>query len=174
RVLFRSYYAYKRFPAEAWQAYVPEGADSATHKPHLDPTGTITFTLGTLLVMWTFVELEKGGVYYLLLPIGVVVLIWWVWWERRDNRRGDERMVDMELSANRSFGNGALLIGLFFTGYTSVWVSVAIFLQTGHGISALMAALVGVPSAVLTSISSQVAGRYVLRAGRAMVAWGMT
>src|SRR5690625_476231 len=37
-----------------------------------------------------------------------------------------------------------------------------------------MAALVGVPSAVLTSISSQVAGRYVLRAGRAMVAWGMT
>src|SRR5699024_1960459 len=87
---------------------------------------------------------------------------------------GGDPMVDMNLFANRSYRNGALLIGLFFTGYTSVWVSVAIFLQTGHGISALMAALVGVPSAVLTSISSQVAGRYVLRAGRAIVASGMT
>src|SRR5690625_7925200 len=83
-------------------------------------------------------------------------------------------MVYMTVFLNRCYRHGALLIGLFFTGYTSVWVSVAIFLQTGHGISALMAALVGVPSAVLTSISSQVAGRYVLRAGRAMVAWGMT
>src|SRR5699024_3636101 len=64
--------------------------------------------------------------------------------------------------------------GLFFTGSTSVWVTVAIFLQTGHGISALLAALVGLPSAVATSISSQIAGRYVLRAGRAMVAWGMS
>ncbi len=168
------YFAYKRFPDEAWQAYVPEGADSATHKPDLDPIGTITFTLGTLLVMWTFLELDKGGIYYLLLPIGVVVLIWWVWWERRYKRRGGDPMVDMKLFANRSYRNGALLIGLFFTGYTSVWVSVAIFLQTGHDFSALMAAMVGLPSAVMTSISSQVAGRYVLRAGRAMVAWGMT
>src|SRR5699024_2476583 len=69
---------------------------------------------------------------------------------------------------------GALLIGLFVPGYTSVLVSVALSLQTCCGLSALMAALVGVPSAVLTSISSQVAGRYVLRAGRAVVAWGMT
>src|SRR5699024_4849025 len=83
-------------------------------------------------------------------------------------------MVDMNLFANRHYRNGALLIGLFFTGYTSVWGSVAIFLQIGHGISAQIAALLGVPTAVLTSISSQVAGRYVLRAGRAMVAWGMT
>src|SRR5699024_2324583 len=160
------YYAYKRFPAEVWQAYVPEGADSAPHKPELDPIGTITFTLGTLLVKWTFLELDKGGIYYFLLPIGVVLLVLWVWWGRRYKRRGGDPMVDMNLVANRSYRNGALLIGLFFTGYTSVWVSVAIFLQTGHGISALMAALVGVPSAVLTSISSQVAGRYVLRAGR--------
>src|SRR5699024_4287902 len=141
------YYAYKRFPAEAWQAYVPEGADPATHKPDLDPIGTITFTPGTLLVMWTFLELVTGGLESLLLPIVSVVLIWWVWWERRYKRRGGDPMVHMNLFANRSYRNGALLIGLFFTGYTSVWVSVAIFLQTGHGISALMAALVGVPSA---------------------------
>lgn len=168
------FFAYRNFPAAAWKRSVPEGVDETSHKPDLDPIGTVTFTLGTLLVMWTFLELDKGGVYYFMLPIGVIILAWWVWWERRYKRRGGSPMVDMKLFRNRSYRNGTLLIGLFFTGSTSVWVTVAIFLQTGHGISALIAALVGLPSAVATSISSQVAGRYVLRAGRAMVAWGMS
>ncbi|MDN6519806.1 MAG: MFS transporter [Yaniella sp.] len=166
--------AYRNFPTAAWQRFVPEGMDVTHHKPDLDPVGPTTFTVGTLLVMWTFLELDKGGIYFLMLPIGVIILAWWVWWERRYKRRGGDPMVDMALFKNRSYRNGTLLIGLFFTGSTSVWVTVAIFLQTGHGISALLAALVGLPSAVATSISSQIAGRFVLRAGRAMVAWGMS
>lgn len=167
-------FAYRNFPTAAWQRYLPEDANGDTHKPDLDPIGTTTFTLGTLLVMWTFLEITKGGIYLVMLPIGLAILAWWVWWERRYKRRGGAPMVDMALFKNRSYRNGTLLIGLFFTGSTSVWVTVAIFLQTGHGISALLAALVGLPSAVATSISSQIAGRYVLRAGRAMVAWGMS
>jgi MFS family permease len=119
-------------------------------------------------------EIDKGGIYWAMLPVGGAILSWWVWWERRYKRRGGEPMVDMALFRNRPYRNGTLLIGLFFTGSTSVWVTVAVFLQSGHGISALVAALVGVPSAIATSISSQIAGRYVLRAGRPMVAWGMT
>ncbi len=165
------WFAYRHFPKEAW---LPSRPRAAGTKPDLDPVGTVTFTLGTLFVMWAFLEIEKGGIYWAMLPVGIVILIWWVWWERRYKRRGGAPMVDMALFRNRSYRNGTLLIGLFFTGSTSVWVTVAIFLQTGHGISALAAALVGVPSAIATSISSQIAGRYVLRAGRAMVAWGMT
>ena len=165
------WFAYRYFPAEAWQRARPKNNSG---KPDLDPVGTVAFTLGTLLVMWAFLEIDVGGIYWAMLPIGVIILIWWVWWERRYKRRGGDPMVDMALFRNRSYRNGTLLIGLFFTGSTSVWVTVAIFLQTGHGISALAAALVGLPSAIATSISSQIAGRYVLRAGRAMVAWGMT
>lgn len=162
---------YRNFPDEAW---VPTGPAAKGGKPDLDPIGTVTFTLGTLLVMWTFLEIDKGGIFWAMLPVGVIILIWWVWWERRYKRRGGEPMVDMALFRNRPYRNGTLLISLFFTGSTSVWVTVAIFLQNGHGVSALTAALVGLPSAIFTSISSQIAGRYVLRAGRAMVAWGMT
>lgn len=166
--------AYRTFPKAAWVPDVPEGATAEPGKPDLDPVGTVAFTLGTLLVMWTFLEIDKGGIYWLMLPVGVVILVWWVWWERRYKRRGGEPMVDMALFRNRPYRNGSLLISLFFTGSTSVWVTVAIFLQTGHGISALIAALVGIPSAIATSISSAIAGRYVLSAGRAMVAWGMS
>lgn len=164
------WFAHRYFPAEAWQ----RTETARGEKPDLDPIGTVAFTLGTLLVMWTFLEIDKGGIYWAMLPVGVAILSWWVWWERRYKRRGGEPMVDMALFRNRPYRNGTLLIGLFFTGSTSVWVTVAVFLQSGHGISALVAALVGVPSAIATSISSQIAGRYVLRAGRPMVAWGMT
>ena len=166
--------AYRTFPKAAWVPDAPEGTASPPGKPDLDPIGTVAFTLGTLLVMWTFLEIDKGGIYWAMLPVGIVMLVWWVWWERRYKRRGGAPMVDMALFRNRSYRNGSLLISLFFTGSTSVWVTVAIFLQTGHGISALIAALVGIPSAIATSISSVIAGRYVLSAGRAMVAWGMS
>ena len=166
--------AYRTFPKAAWVRHVPEGASAEPGKPDLDPVGTVAFTLGTLLVMWTFLEIDAGGIYWAMLPVGIAILFWWVWWERRYKRRGGAPMVDMALFSNRPYRNGSLLISLFFTGSTSVWVTVAIFLQTGHGISALTAALVGVPSAIATTISSQIAGRYVLAAGRAMVAWGMS
>lgn len=165
------WFAHRYFPAEAWQRTGPAARGG---KPDLDPVGTVAFTLGTLLVMWTFLEIDQGGIFWAMLPVGVAILVWWVWWERRYKRRGGAPMVDMALFRNRPYRNGTLLIGLFFTGSTSVWVTVAIFLQTGHGVSALSAALVGVPSAIATSISSQIAGRYVLKAGRPMVAWGMT
>src|SRR5699024_6700074 len=122
--------AYRNFAPAEWKRFVPEGMDVTHHKPDLDPVGTTTFTVGTLLVMWTFLELDKGGVYFLMLPVGVIILAWWVWWERRYKRHGGAPMVDMALFKNRSYRNGTLLIGLFFTGSTSVWVTVAIFLQT--------------------------------------------
>src|SRR5699024_8597826 len=139
--------AYRNFPTAAWPRFVPEGMDVTHHAPDLDPVCTATFTVGTLPLMCPFPELYHGGISFLLLPIGVIILAWWVWWERRYKRRGGDPMVDMALFKNRSYRNGTLLIGLFFTGSTSVWVTVAIFLQTGHGISALLAALVGLPSA---------------------------
>lgn len=164
--------AYRTFPEAAWRPATGDSARPA--RPDLDPIGTVVFTLGTLLVMWTFLEIDQGGIYWAMLPVGVAALLWWVWWERRYQRRGRTPMVDMALFRNRPYRNGALLISLFFTGSTSVWVTVAIYLQTGHGISALTAALVGIPSALATTVSSQIAGRHVLSAGRAMVAWGMS
>ncbi|HLS01462.1 MAG TPA: MFS transporter, partial [Beutenbergiaceae bacterium] len=98
--------AYRNFPTAAWQRFVPEGMDVTHHKPDLDPVGTTTFTVGTLLVMWTFLELDKGGVYFLMLPVGVIILAWWVWWERRYKRHGGAPMVDMALFKNRSYRNG--------------------------------------------------------------------
>src|SRR5690625_3506393 len=68
------WFAHRYFPAEAWQ----RTETARGEKPDLDPIGTVAFTLGTLLVMWTFLEIDKGGIYWAMLPVGGAILSWWV------------------------------------------------------------------------------------------------
>ena len=56
---------------------------------------------------------------------------------------------------------------------TSVWVVVAIYLQLGQGYTALEAGLVGLPSAITSAIAAAIAGRHVVRVGRAIVLFGI-
>jgi MFS family permease len=83
-------------------------------------------------------------------------------------------MVDMELFRTRSFSNGTLLIGLYFMGYTSIWLLVAQYLQNGLHHTALHAGMIGLPAALAGAVAAPLAGRYVTRVGRVMVMWGLT
>ncbi|NEK47533.1 MFS transporter, partial [Rhizobium leguminosarum] len=79
----------------------------------------------------------------------------------------------LRLFQTRSFACGALLIAIYFTGSTSMFVVIAMFMQNGLGYPALHAALIGLPSAVMSSVMSTVAGRVVLRTGRKIVVLGI-
>lgn len=161
------------FPASAWVGQQPpDGTAGRRRGPDLDPLGMAVFAAGTLLIMLTFLEHERGWAIWLL-PAGLLLIGAWIWWEHHYERLGGAPMVPLKLFRTRSFANGSLLIGVYFTGVTSVFVLVAMYLQEGHGASALVAALVGIPSAVFTTIGSRIAGRHVLRFGRKMVALGM-
>lgn len=167
------------FPTSAWHPS-DAAASSATTKGHsgkkvrpdLDPVGTVLFSLGTLLVMVSFLELRLGLWILSLTVVGILVIVGWVFWEKRYRRRGGAPMVNLELFKTRSYANGTLLIAFYFTGITSIWVVVAMYLQTEFGFSALHASFIGLPSAALTMFSSQFAGRRVLRIGRRLVAYG--
>lgn len=82
-------------------------------------------------------------------------------------------MVDLHIFRTRSFSNGALIVTLYFLGMTSIWVLVALYMQQGAGKSALEAGLVGVPSAILSAIAANWAGKRVTRYGRAIVIGGL-
>ena len=58
-------------------------------------------------------------------------------------------------------------------GITSIWVLVALYFQSGLGHSALAAGSVGIPAALLSSISATLAGRSVSVHGRKVVVLGM-
>lgn len=110
---------------------------------------------------------------WLLVPAGLGLLGLWVWWERRYQRRGRAPMVDLALFRVRSFSVGTLIAGLYFMGVTSVWVLVAMYVQSGLGRSALEAGLIGLPAAMLSAVSSHWAGKRVTRSGAQILVAGM-
>ncbi len=152
------------------------GADSDSHgrrRADFDPVGLVLLGVGTLLVMLPFLERSAGAWIYALVPVGVAVVCLWVRWENRYSRRGGSPMVDMQLFRTRSFAYGASLTSMYFVGMPGIWVIVALYLQNGLGFPALHAGLVGLPSALLSAIAAQAAGRVVLTFGRKMVVLGV-
>lgn len=139
----------------------------------LDPVGVILFTLAVLCIMLPFLERALGPAVFALVPVGIALLAVWVWWERRYRRQGRDPMVNLGLFQTPSFANGTLLVALLFTGTTSTWVVLAIYLQNGQGATPMQAALVGLPAAVASGVAASVAGRHVLRLGRPLVATGL-
>ena len=139
----------------------------------LDPVGAVLLSLAMLVLLLPFVERGMGARGWLLVPAGLGLLGLWVWWELRYRRRGRSPMVDLALVRIRSFSIGTLIAGLYFMGVTSVWVLVAMYVQTGLGRSALEAGLVGLPAAMLSAVSSHWAGKRVVRSGAQILIAGL-
>ncbi len=139
----------------------------------LDPVGAVLLGLAVLAVLLPFVEAEASALVWISLPVGVGILLVWLWWEQRYKRLGRSPMVDLAIFRTRSFANGSLLITLYFMGVTSIWVLVALYMQDGLGHSALEAGLVGLPSSVLSIFAALWGGRNVVRYGRKVVIGGM-
>lgn len=154
------------FPREAFGARRESRAD-------LDPVGVALFTVAMLCLMLPFLERGPGPVVFAVVPVGLALLASWVHWEQRHAARGGQPMVRISLFRIRSFAFGTALIGLQFTGVTSVHVVLALYLQRGHGWSALAAALIGLPAALATGVFSSYAGRRVLEVGRRLVLVGL-
>lgn len=162
------------FPRPLWR-----GGGATTDPPSpsktqvdLDPVGALLLGGAVFAGIFPFVQtdLPHG---WLLVVLAVVLAAFWVGWERRYLRSGRAPMVDLAIFSTASFSNGSALISFYFLGATSIWVLIALHLQEGLGYSALVAGAVGVPHAVLSGLSSYVAGKHVIRLGRIVVIWGI-
>ncbi|UQN15794.1 MFS transporter [Gulosibacter sp. ACHW.36C] len=176
-------------PASTWHPLAIDDPSATTHeipvitqanaaqaqraRSDFDPVGMLLLAAGTLFVMLPFMEAALGWWVWSSLLIGVALVVLWVRWELRYRARGRTPMVDMDLFRTRSFSNGALLIGLYFVGNTSIWLLVAQYMQRGLGHDALTAGMMGLPAALTGAITAPIAGRYVVRIGRVMVLWGL-
>lgn len=139
----------------------------------LDPIGSILLGLAVLATMFPFVEGGASPWFWLLLPVGIVLVWVWVRWERHYRATGRSPMVDLGIFSIRSFTNGSIIVMLYFLGMTSIWVLVALYLQEGTDKTALQAGLVGVPSALISAYAAHWAGRRVIRYGRKLVIGGL-
>lgn len=139
----------------------------------LDPIGALLLGAAVLAILWPFMEARSSALTWLLFPVGVLLVAVWLRWERYYQASGRSPMVDLSIFRTRSFSNGTLIVTLYFLGMTSIWVLVALYMQQGAGRSALEAGMVGLPSAVLSALAANWAGKRVMRLGRRLVIGGL-
>ncbi|RNE66827.1 MFS transporter [Cryobacterium tepidiphilum] len=160
-------------PRPLFNRHLPDGPGLPRPRHDLDPVGAVLLGLAVLAVLLPFVEAESHPAVWFALPLGILLVALWLWWERRYKERGNSPMVDLAIFRTPSFANGSLLITLYFMGVTSVWVLVALYMQDGLDHSAFESGFVGLPSSVLAAVTALWSGRNVARLGRKVVIAGM-
>lgn len=151
---------------ELWRGR--RSVSSQAEKIDLDPLGAIVLSAAVATFMWPFMT-QGSQARWLALPASALLAISWVGWERRYAARGGAPLIRLELFSLPSFAYGTAISGLFFLGAPSVFVTMAIFLQSGLGKTALVAGLIGLPNAFASAVCAGYVAKRVLRTGPLIV-----
>ncbi|MDN2578551.1 MFS transporter [Aquibium sp. ELW1220] len=112
--------------------------------------------------MWTFA----------MLGLAVVSAIAFQRHEAGRARAGLSQLLPVTLLHNRSFLLGMTMVTVFFSGVAGFFIVLAVFLQTGFGLSPLESGLTTVPFPVGVLLASIASGRFAGRWPRARIAGG--
>jgi EmrB/QacA subfamily drug resistance transporter len=154
---------------------LPRFPASTGKREEFDLLGVLLLGAAVLSFMLPLVQEQQwtGRLKWALLPVGTLLLAaFWVW-ERRQGRRGQAPLVDLDLFSLRSFTFGSLISLTYFAGFTTVFFVYSLFLQNTAGYSALAAGLSVLPFAVASAVGAMIGGRLVMRHGRMLVVVGL-
>ncbi|HET8616623.1 MAG TPA: MFS transporter [Actinomycetales bacterium] len=154
--------------------WVPEHVGGRRHED-LDLVGVLLLGAGVFSVLLPLVQQRQWsgpGKWWLLL-LGALLLGAFVQWERRQLRHGRHPLVDLRLFSIETYSAGTAIAFLYFSGFTSIFFIVTIYLQSGMRYSALLAGLSVTPFAVGSAVTALVGGRVVSRIGRPLVVLGL-
>ncbi|GGP17075.1 MFS transporter [Nonomuraea glycinis] len=151
----------------------PSGRRSGGRRESVDPVGVLLLGLGVALLLLPVIQQHqwKGEAKWLLIPAALLVLAGFIVWERRYPR---EPLIDLALFAKRSYSVGLTIALFYFAGFTGIFFIFTLYLQSGLSYTPLMAGLAITPFALGSASAAVVGGRLVTRAGRRVVATGLT
>lgn len=111
-------------------------------------TATRTFTVGPL-------ELQEGGlsIVPICLGLGVVLLAFFYWWERRLIRTGGTTLVDLSLFGIRRYGFGNVVALVVSLGEFGILFVLPLWMQSVHGTDPLTTGLILATLAIGTLLS---------------------
>lgn len=143
-----------------------------------DVVGLLLLGVAVLALMLPFItasENEEGlaAAPWWLLLLAAVMIVAVVCWERFFEKRGGNVVMPRDLIRTASFTFGAGIGLIYFTGFTSIFLIVTLYLQDGLGLTPLQAGLVQTPFALAGGVSAMLGGRLVVRIGRWTVVVGV-
>jgi EmrB/QacA subfamily drug resistance transporter len=147
---------------------VPE---SRAGRSRLDLVGTLLVTLGLVAVVLPLVEGQQLGWplwTWLCLGAALPLLAGFVAYQRR----ATSPLVDLAMFRERAYSVGVLIALVYALTTASFFLVLALFLQQGHGLSALSSGLIFLPLGIGYFVSSTRSGRVAARLGRQVLAAG--
>ncbi|MEU0569034.1 MFS transporter [Nonomuraea sp. NPDC005983] len=156
----------------AWRL-LPAPSRPRKRQESMDPVGVLLLGVGVAALLLPFIQQRQwpGGAKWLLIPAALLVLAGFVTWERFYRK---EPLVDLALFGRRSYSLGSAIALFYFAGFTGIFFIFTLYLQSGLNYTPLLAGLSITPFALGSAASSAVGGRLVWRAGRRLVAAGLT
>ncbi|MET9388430.1 MFS transporter [Streptomyces sp. NPDC002928] len=155
---------------------LPRFPASTGKREEFDLFGVLLLGAAVLALMLPLVQEQQwtGRLKWALLPVAALLLAAFWAWERRQGRRGQAPLVDLDLFSLRSFTLGSLISLTYFAGFTTVFFIYSLFLQNTVGYSALAAGVSVLPFAAASAVGAAIGGRLVMRHGRKLVVIGLS
>ena len=108
----------------------------------------------------------------LLLLLGLMLLVLFVYYEINLKKRGKMPLFDMDLLLNRPFVLGLFIVFSIYATSSAFPLMLSILLQTGLGLNPLQSGLIFVPASIGFVLSSLLTPRWILKRGEVVMFWG--
>ena len=155
--------------------YLPKSEADKTVK--IDLLGAFLVVLASGMLVYPIIKGQEAGWplwTYLMLVGSLVVFYVFTRIEKVTIKRGGSPLIDPRIFQKRDYNFGLAGLGLYFAGFTGVYLILTLFLQFGERFSASDAALGNIPIALGAAIggtisgaflSDKIGGRYTLQIG---------
>ncbi|EKT63002.1 MFS transporter [Providencia burhodogranariea] len=145
------------------------------NKINLDWLGVLFSSVGICCVLLPFLMLPIWGwtiISWLLFIAGALILILFAYYEIIIEKQGKAPLFSIHILRNRSFIVGLLVVMSIYSTSSAFPLMVSILLQTGLGLTPLLAGMIFVPSSIGFVISSLLTPSWINSHGERVVFWG--
>jgi len=153
--------------------YVPESRGA--ERPRLDLAGVGLITAALVATVLPLIEGQSQGWplwTWLSFALAAVGFIEFVRYQRTLTRRGGTPLIELSMFRERAFTAGVLTQLVFMVGQASFFLTLAVYLQTGRGLSALESGLVFIAIGAGYLLGSIESAALTRRLGRHVVTLG--
>lgn len=131
-----------------------------------DWLGTVLFALAVLALVFPLVEGRQFGWplwCFALIGLSTVMAVLFHGLQRKNARMGRPQLLPVSLTRDPVFVAGVLFIAVFFSAMAGLFFMMAIFLQSGLGLTPLTAGLILAPHPIGVILASTLSGRFGTR-----------
>lgn len=127
-----------------------------------DYVGIMLFGVAILAIVFPLIEGRSYGWpawTWAMMALALALAAMFVWWEHRMASANRPQLLNFGLISNGSFRLGMLITTIFFSGIPAMFMVLSLLLQSGYGLTPLMAGLTYTPFSIGVLVISAVSGR---------------